>query len=150
MGLLRWTLVVPYLAARWVEHPEQHAFIEIAYETQHRLFGVMIGEHVGPLFMGLWTMAVSVMLSRADAPKWLSVVGWVSGVMFLLGLGSGLSRAVPMPSFVQLLPMLAFIGWSLWAIATGVLLIVRARTAAAASPLLLATVACQGSGGLPR
>lgn len=126
-GLLRWTLVVPFLATRWVENPEQHQALEVAYEVQHRLFGVLLGEHVGPLFMAVWTAAASVMLLKANAPRWLSAAGFVSAVLFIGGLGSGLSRAVPMPAFVQPLPMLAFIAWSVWALATGVLLVIRSR-----------------------
>lgn len=128
LGLLRWTLVVPFLAQRWVEHPEQHETLELVYEVQHRLFGVMLGEHVGQLFMGVWTALVSVMLLRSA--KWLSVAGLISAVMFVLGLGAGLARSVPMPGFVQSLPMVAFIAWSLWAIATGVLVALRARKGA--------------------
>lgn len=51
----------------------------------------------------------------------------MSSVLFIGGLGSGVSRAVPMPAFVQPLPMIAFIAWSVWALATGVLLVIRSR-----------------------
>ncbi len=105
-GLLRWVLVVPFIT--------------------------MLGEHVGPLFMAVWTTTASLMLLKAHAPKVIAVAGFVSAVLFLAGLGSGLSRAVPMPAFVQPLPMVAFIVWSVWALATGVLLVVRARAAAGA------------------
>lgn len=82
----------------------------------------MIGEHVGQLFMGVWTVLVSVLLVRTHAPKPVSAAGFLSGALFLLGLGAGLARSVPMPAFVQTLPLLAFIAWSLWAIATGLTL----------------------------
>lgn len=126
-GLLRWTLVVPFLATRWVEQPGQHQALEVAYEVQHRLFGVLLGEHVGPLFMAVWTATASVMLLKVNAPRLIAAAGFVSSVLFIAGLGSGLSRAVPMPAFVQPLPMFAFIAWSVWALATGVLLVMRSR-----------------------
>ncbi len=120
LGLLRWSMVVPFLADRWVAHPEQRAALEIAYEVQHRLFGVMLGEHVGQLFMGVWTALVSVLLVRTGAPKWVAGVGFVASALFVSGMGAQLARAVPMPGALLLFPMLAFIVWSLWAIATGV------------------------------
>jgi hypothetical protein len=129
-GLLRWTLVVPFLATRWVERPGEHQALEVAYEVQHRLFGVLLGEHVGPLFMAVWTASVSMMLLKTKAPRWLPSAGFVSSVLFIAGLGSGLSRAVPMPAFVQPLPMIAFIAWSAWALATGVLLVIRSKAQA--------------------
>jgi hypothetical protein len=121
LGLLRWVMVVPFLAGRWVEYPEQRQVLEVVYEVQHRLFGVMLGEHVGQLFMGVWTALVSVMVLRAHGPKPIAVAGFASTLLFLGGLGGHLSRVVPMPSFLAHLPMVAFIAWSLWAIATGVL-----------------------------
>lgn len=127
LGLLRWTLVVPFLATRWMEHADQHQALEVAYEVQHRLFGVLLGEHVGPLFMAAWTALVSVMILKAKGSRLIAGAGFLSAVLFVGGLGSGLSRAVPMPAFVQPLPMLAFIVWSVWAIATGVLLVLRSR-----------------------
>lgn len=127
LGLLRWTLVVPFLAGRWVEHPEQQQVLELVYETQHRLFGVMLGEHVGQLFMAAWTALASVMLLRANAPRWLAGAGFLSAVLFAVGLGAGLSRALTMPAFVQHAPLVAFILWSVWALGTGVVLSLRAR-----------------------
>lgn len=120
LGLLRWSMVVPFLAERWVAHPDQHAVLEVAYEVQHRLFGVMLGEHVGQLFMGLWTAFVSVLLLRAGKPKAIAALGFAASLLFISGMGAQLARAVPMPGFVLAFPMWAFIVWSLWAIATGV------------------------------
>lgn len=120
LGLLRWTMVVPFLASRWVEHPEQRQVLELAYEVQHRLFGVMIGEHVGQLFMALWTALASVLLLQAGRSKMVASVGFVSAFLFITGLGAQLARSLTMPAFVLHLPMLAFVAWSVWAIAAGV------------------------------
>lgn len=148
LGLLRWTLVVPFLATRWVEHADQHQAVEVAYEVQHRLFGVLLGEHVGPLFMAAWTALASVMILKANGPRLIAAAGFVSAVLFVGGLGSGLSRAVPMPAFVQPLPMVAFIVWSLWAVATGMLLVVRSRVRVAGRPSMKAALAAMSVVGL--
>ncbi len=123
LGLLRWTLVVPFLAERWVAQPEQRPMLELAFEVQHRLFGVMIGEHAGQLFMGLWTATASVLLARAAAPRFVAIAGHVSAALFIAGLGAQLARYVALPAFVTTLPLLAFVAWSLWAIAAGVVLV---------------------------
>lgn len=108
IGLLRWTLVVPFLADAWVAHPEQHATLEIAFQLQHRLFGTMIGEHVGQLFMAGWTASAAFMLFKANAPKAITALGAVSAALFLVGLHAPTAA------------LLAFIAWSLWAISAGV------------------------------
>lgn len=126
LGLLRWTLVVPFLASRWVEHPEQRAVLEPLYEVQHRLFGVMLGEHVGQLFMAVWAALVSVMLLRAAASRVLVGLGLLSAALFMVGLGAGLARAVPMPDFVTHAPLAGFLVWSVWAVAVGALVAWRA------------------------
>lgn len=125
LGLLRWSMVVPFIASRWVEHPEQRPALEVAYEVQHRLFGVMLGEHVGQLGMGVWTVLVSVMLLRVAAPKVIAATGFVAGALFILGMGAQLGRAVPVPSVVLTFPLLAFVAWSVWALAAGVTIALR-------------------------
>lgn len=108
LGLLRWTFVVPFLAERWVASPADHATLELLYEAQHRLFGVMLGEHVGQLFMAAWTACVSVLARDAKPLRWLGVV---AALLFFAGL-------VHKP-----LALVAFITWSVWAVALGVWLL---------------------------
>jgi hypothetical protein len=81
------------------------------------------GEHVGQLFMGVWTALASALLLRALGSRLLAVAGFLASALFLVGLGAGLSRAVPLPAALQQVPMVAFIAWSLWSIAAGVTLL---------------------------
>lgn len=120
LGLLRWVLVVPWLAARWVEDPGARPALAVAYEVQHRLFGVVLGEHLGQAAMGGWTLAAAVLLARAGAPRWLVGLGAVCGGLFWLGLGAGLVRVVPLPAAVGQVPVVAFVLWSGWCVAAGV------------------------------
>lgn len=122
-GLLRWTMVVPFLAERWVANPEQRPALEVAYEVQHRLFGVMIGEHGGQIFMGAWTALASVLLWRAGAFKAIPLAGFAAAALFIAGLGAQLGRAVPVPDALDHAPLYAFIVWSLWAIGAGLVLV---------------------------
>lgn len=130
LGLLRWVFVVPYLAQAWVDQPADHHMLRLIFETQHRLFGVLLGEHVGQLFMALWTASVAL-YQRA---KWLRTLGLSSAALLLVGLGAGLARAVPMPAFVTHAPLFGFLAWVVWAVATGVVLL----NMAAVAPLAVA------------
>ena len=56
------------------------------FATLHRLLGVGIGEHLGYLLTGLWTVLVSAsILSTAVLPAWLGLVGLPIGVAMLVG-----------------------------------------------------------------
>ena len=56
------------------------------FATLHRLLGVGIGEHLGYLLTGLWTLLVAAsILSTAVLPGWLGVVGLPIGVALLIG-----------------------------------------------------------------
>ena len=65
LGLVRWPFAVPELARRYVAAPDgpdgdaTRRTVEVVFATLHRLLGVGIGEHLGYLFTGLWTLLVS-------------------------------------------------------------------------------------------
>jgi hypothetical protein len=64
LGLVRWPFAVPELARRYVaaEGPDAEATrhtIDVVFATLHRLLGVGIGEHLGYLLTGLWTLLVA-------------------------------------------------------------------------------------------
>ena len=129
VGLLRWTLVVPGLASAYVDPAASAATrdaVVVAFDTQHRLFGNLLGEHVGQLTLALWTLLIAT-TQRHAALRWL---GRVAGGLFLLGLGDGLATviAVPGASLLGDAPLVAFLLWTAWMIATGVGLAVRSRS----------------------
>jgi hypothetical protein len=128
VGLLRWTLVVPALASSYVDPAASEATraaVVVAFDTQHRLFGNLLGEHVGQLTLALWTLLIASTQS-AVALRWLGRLG---AALFLLGLGDGLATVIAVPG-AELLghaPLVAFLVWTAWMVATGVGLVRRAR-----------------------
>ncbi|MHB1134083.1 MAG: DUF4386 family protein [Chloroflexota bacterium] len=74
LGLVRWPFAVPELARRYcaAEGPDAEATrrtIELTFATLHRLLGVGIGEHLGYLLTGLWTLLVAAsIVSTAVLP----------------------------------------------------------------------------------
>ena len=130
LGLVRWPFAVPELARRYVaaEGPDADASrrtIELVFVTLHRLFGVGIGEHLGYLLTGLWTLLVAAsILSKAVLPSWLGVIGLAIGVALLVGTLEfvGPNEKDGWPLAGTIVPI-AYIGWSLWLVALGVFLL---------------------------
>jgi hypothetical protein len=130
-GLVRWPFAVPELARRYVaaEGPDAEATrrtIEVVFATLHRLFGVGVGEHLGYLLTGFWTLLVAVsILSTAVLPGWLGIVGLPIGVALLIGTLEfvGPNEKDGWPLAGTIVPI-AYIGWSVWLIALGVFLLV--------------------------
>jgi hypothetical protein len=130
LGLVRWPFAVPELARRYVaaEGPDAAATrrsIEIAFATLHRLLGVGVGEHLGYLLTGLWTLLVAAsILSTAALPGWLGVIGLPIGVALLIGtlefVGPNEKEGWPLAGTIV---PIAYIAWSLWLVALGVFLL---------------------------
>ena len=131
LGLVRWPFAVPELARRFVaaEGPDRESerrSIEVTFATLHRLLGVGIGEHLGYLFTGLWTLLVAgSILSTAVLPAWLGIVGLPIGIALLIGTLEfvGPSERDGWPLAGTIVPI-AYIAWSLWLIALGVFLLI--------------------------
>lgn len=131
LGLVRWPFAVPELARRYVgaEGPDAEATrraIELTFATLHRLLGVGIGEHLGYLLTGLWTVLVAAsILSTAVLPGWLGVIGLPIGIALLIGTLEfvGPNERDGWQLAATIVPI-AYIAWSLWLIALGVFLLV--------------------------
>jgi hypothetical protein len=128
LGLIRWPYLVPYLARTFLEPASSEATrdaVAVVFQAFHRTLGVAIGEHLGYLFTGLWTLLVGVAMTQGDVfPAWLGWLGVVLGLSLIVGsfkfvgpfeeTGWGLAG--------MLVPI-AYIAWSLWLVATGVMLV---------------------------
>jgi hypothetical protein len=132
IGLIRWPFVVPELARRYAAAEvgpagdATRATIEVAFATLHRLLGVAIGEHLGYLLTGAWTVLVgAAMLEAAIMPAWLGAIGLVVGVALMVG---SLEFVGPNEehgwAFAEKLVPISYIAWSLWLAVFGVLLLV--------------------------
>jgi hypothetical protein len=132
LGLVRWPFAVPELARRYVAAPEgpdgdaTRQTVEVAFATLHRLLGVGIGEHLGYLFTGLWTLLVSgSILSTSVLPAWLGIVGILIGIALLIGTLEFVGPNEPDGwHLAGIIVPIAYIAWSLWLIALGVFLLI--------------------------
>lgn len=132
LGLVRWPSAVPELARRYLAAPAgpdgdaTRRTVEVVSATLHRLLGVGIGEHLGYLFTGLWTLLVAgSILSTAVLPAWLGIVGLPIGVALLIGTLEFVGPNEPdgWPLAGTVVPI-AYIAWSLWLIVLGVFLLI--------------------------
>ena len=131
LGLVRWPFAVPELARRYVaaDGPDGETTrrtIEVTFATLNRLLGVGIGEHLGYLLTGLWTLLVcGSILATAVFPGWLGLIGLPIGVALLMG---SLEFAGPNEkdgwSLAGTIVPIAYISWSLWLFALGVFLLI--------------------------
>jgi hypothetical protein len=130
VGLARWIFLVPLLAARYAAPDATDAARDAAqllFSAFHQFLGAGVGEWLGYLFTGVWTLVLSAALWRTNRRGW-AVAGFVSGVGVLVGtlevFGVGAAGAMN---------ALAYVAWSLWLIALGVAATVRlAKTRRAA------------------
>jgi hypothetical protein len=131
LGLVRWPFAVPELARRYVAAPEgpegaaTRQTIEVVFATLHRLLGVGIGEHLGYLLTGVWTLLVAgSILSTAVLAGWLGLIGIPIGIALLVGtlefVGPNEEHGWPLAGTIV---PIAYIAWSAWLIALGVALI---------------------------
>jgi hypothetical protein len=131
LGLVRWPFAVPELARRYAaaEGPDAaatRATVVVVFATLHRLLGVGIGEHLGYLLTGLWTLFVAAsILATAVLPGWLGLVGLPIGIALLIGtlefVGPNEERGW---SLAGTIVPIAYIAWSVWLIALGVFLLI--------------------------
>jgi uncharacterized protein DUF4386 len=127
LGLVRWPFAVPELARRYVaaEGPAAaptRQMLELVFSTLHRLLGVGIGEHLGYLLTGVWTVLVAVsIVSTAAVAPWLGWLGLPIGGALLLGslefVGSNEKAGW---SVAAMIVPIAYIAWSLWLMGIGV------------------------------
>lgn len=133
VGLVRWPFAVPELARRYVAAPDGPAgdatrrSVEVTFETLHRLLGVGIGEHLGYLFTGVWTLLVSasIIATAAALPVWLGIIGIPIGLALLIGVlefvGPNEERGWGLAGTVV---PIAYLAWSAWLVLLGIGLLI--------------------------
>ncbi len=120
VGLLRWPFAVPYLA----RHREEPG-IDAAFQAIHRALGVGVGEHLGYLLTGAWTLFAGIAVTQStEVPD---VLGWVAiAISPLFAIGAlefvGKFERDGWKLAGDLVPI-AYVVWSLWLLATGIALL---------------------------
>lgn len=125
LGLIRWTFLVPFLARAQAEGHDPRT-VDLVFQAFHRYLGVAVGEHLGYLATGAWSILFAVGTAGAF-PLWATIAGVVVGVMLVVG---ALEFVGPFErtgwKVAGLLVPVGYTLWSMWLIALGVLLLVTA------------------------
>ena len=59
--------------------------IDIVFQSFHRYLGVAVGEHLGYLFTGAWSVLTGVaLIQAANMPWWAGVAGIVVGALLMI------------------------------------------------------------------
>jgi len=131
VGLARWPFAVPELARRYVaadgpNEEETRRSIEVVFAVLHRYLGVGIGEHLGYLATGLWTVLVAgSILVGTVLPAWLAIAGVLIGLGLLVGTLEFVGPNEPDGwALAGTIVPIAYIAWSVWLILLGVFLFI--------------------------
>ena len=122
VGLMRWPLIVPFLADR----DDKDAF-----ETIHTVLGEVIGETFGYLLTATWTVLIIYALARRLAGRWFSYLGLAAAALIALGVLVPLD--VPGTDFAN---FLGYIIWSVWLLIFAVLIWRRSELGSPAAQAL--------------
>jgi len=128
LGLVRWPFLVPYLARVDAEAeavPARREAVDVVFQSFNRYLGVAVGEHLGYGLTGLWSVLAGVAMTQSDAtPSWLGVIGILVGAVLMVCSLEFVGRHEPTGwKLAEKLTPPAYIGWSLWLIATGIALV---------------------------
>ena len=129
LGLLRWVYLVPSLARAYVDpqaSPAQREATAAIFRAFHQYLGVGVGEHLGYLLTGVWSILLGIAIALGDTlTVWL---GW-PGILIGAGLAVGSAEFLG-PNEEQgwalagaAIPIL-YIAWSIWLLGLGIALIV--------------------------
>jgi hypothetical protein len=115
LGLVRWPFLVPFLAEQ-----EDSEAVDLVFQAFNRYLGVAVGEHLGYLLTGAWTTLAGIALLTESSV--LGVVGIVIGPALMVCSLEFVGRSRGWTVAEKLTPP-AYVAWSLWLIATGVVLL---------------------------
>jgi hypothetical protein len=128
LGLIRWPFLVPYLARVDADpdtSPARREAVDIVFQSFNRYLGVAVGEHLGYLLTGTWTVLVGITFTQTTvAPGWLGIPGIVIGAVLAL---CSLEFVGPAErdgwKLAATLTPITYIAWSLWLVACGIALL---------------------------
>jgi hypothetical protein len=129
LGLARWPFLVPALARAYADPastPATREATKVVFDSFHRYLGVGIGECLGYLLTGIWSVLVGVaMLDSSAFEAWLGWPGIIIGLLLVVGslefVGGFEEQGWKLAGAIV---PITYIAWSLWLIISGLILLV--------------------------
>lgn len=128
MGLLRWVILVPSLAAQNSLGGMDADAAGRLFDAANHYIGMGIGEHFGYLFTAVWTALVA---SLIWAPNRLVALG---GIAIAVGVAAGMLEPFGVP-FTATINAIAYSLWALWALVLGIVVLRPERSAPDTMPI---------------
>ena len=128
LGLIRWVMLVPVLAASYTAPGATEmdkAMATSLFDATNAYLGVGVGEHLGYLFTGIWTLLVSALLFGER--RILALTGMALSLTVMAGMLEPFG--VPYAADIN---AIGFSLWALWALVLGVMMLMRGRVATSA------------------
>jgi hypothetical protein len=128
LGLARWPFLVPALARKYDDPASSEATREatvVIFESFHRYLGLAVGECLGYLFTGAWTVLVGVAMLQSSAfEPWLAWPGIAIGLFLVASSLEFVGRFEEKGwKLAGAIVPIAYIAWSLWLMGAGLVLL---------------------------
>jgi hypothetical protein len=129
LGLARWPFLVPTLARKYDDPASSEATREatvVVFESFHLYLGVAIGECLGYLFTGAWTVLVGIaMLESSVFDSWLAWPGIAIGLCMVVGSLEFVGRFEEKGwKLAATIVPIAYTAWSIWLVIAGIVLLI--------------------------
>lgn len=130
LGLLRWVLLVPGLAASYVAPGATEVQQQMAtalFDAANRYLGMGVGEHFGYLFTAAWTVLAAALIVRQH--RYIAA----AGVLISLGVVAGMAEpfGVPMAGAIN---AISYTLWAVWTLILGIVVLRGERREALPAP----------------
>jgi Domain of unknown function (DUF4386) len=124
LGLARWPFLVPALARNYTDPastPASREATKVVFDSFHRYLGVGIGECLGYLLTGTWSVLIGVaMLQSSVFEGWLGWPGIIIGLLLVVGSFEFVGRFEEQGwRLAGTIVPITYIAWSLWLIVSG-------------------------------
>jgi hypothetical protein len=130
LGLIRWVMLVPALAASYTAPGAtdlERTMATAIFDATNLYLGVAVGEHLGYLFTGAWTLLIAALVFSDRR------ILAISGAIISLGVIAGMLEpfGVTMAADIN---AIGFSLWALWSLTLGVSLLLEGRRLAVTTP----------------
>jgi hypothetical protein len=122
LGLIRWPFLVPYLAKTYRDPTSSQATrdsVVVIFQATNRYLGVAVGEHLGYLFTGVWTILTGLTIINTSLLN--PLLGWL-GIFVAFGIAAGILEEVGFRS-AGAISAISYVLWSSWLIVIGLFLL---------------------------
>ncbi|HTN63370.1 MAG TPA: DUF4386 domain-containing protein [Devosia sp.] len=128
LGLLRWVMLVPGLAATYVAPGASQidqALAVALFDAANHYLGMGVGEHLGYFFTAIWTMLTAALLLKTN--RLVAASGFIIAIGVIVGMLEPFG--VPMTGMIN---SISYTLWAVWTLVLGVVVLRGERQAVAA------------------